>query len=205
MVFFFSLLFGQTSTQFRCSTFFCFSVSLPISFSNFIYPLFSVPYFAFSKILSPSQSTLAPFHRSVIGVSYMNADEKRGLKRDAAVWLLINMDWNATRVDTITMCGHTDDATNTVQRRMQMQSLAHDNSCGLIAICTAVIVEERKSHGYPYTFPRTEEVPSTLVDVYSPSLYAQDSQAMPSVEKPLATLPAFSPAGGRLTRGRQEQ
>lgn len=55
---------------------------------------------------------------------------------------------------------------------MYNHSLAHDNGSDLITVCMDVIVEDLKSHTYPCTFHKTEEVLSELADVYSASVYA---------------------------------
>lgn len=55
---------------------------------------------------------------------------------------------------------------------MHNHSLALDNGLDLIAIRTAVTVEEMKFSVYPYTFRTMEKGPFPLVDVYSAGLFA---------------------------------
>lgn len=61
---------------------------------------------------------------------------------------------------------------------MQNHSTVYDNCRDVIVIRTAVIVEEVKSHAYPYTIYSTEEVLYMLGDVYSAGVYALHSQTM---------------------------
>lgn len=100
-----------------------------------------------------------------------------------------------------------DDAARSLQHQMPNHSIAHNNGPDLIAICTAVIVEEMKSQAYIYTLHTTKEVPCTLANLYSAGVFAGESQAMMCVapKKLPVTLPASSPAVGRRMRGRQEE
>lgn len=60
-----------------------------------------------------------------------------------------------------------EDATGTLQHQMHNHSLDHDDSCDLIAIIAAVMVEVVQFQMYPYTFQTTGEVLCTLGEVYS--------------------------------------
>lgn len=155
---------------------------------------------------SPLQSTLAAFDRSFIGVSYRRPAEKPDLINDGAVSLVINVNANATKVRTATLCVRVDDATGALQRQIPKHSLIHDNGRDVITIRTAVIVEEMKSYAYPYTFNKSEEVLPTLADVYCTGLYAWDSQEMTRLRSDTpVTLPVPSPAAERQMQGRRKQ
>lgn len=68
------------------------------------------------------------------------------------------MNGKATRMGTATLSGRSEHAISTLQRKMHNASGAHHNGCDLIVILAAVIVENMKSHTYPYTFSTTDEV-----------------------------------------------
>lgn len=110
--------------------------------------------------------------------AYGKPAEERGFKRDVAVLIFMNMDGSVTRVDTVALCGRLDCATGTHHRQICNQSFAHDKRSDLIAILMAVIVENMRSHTYPYVFLETEEGPSSLPNVYSSGVYAPSIQAM---------------------------
>lgn len=97
VVFFFLTPFRSAVSHIRFNSVFRFDVFLPNSFASSIYPLspFLNSYFCMH---SCSQSTVAAFHRCVLGISYGKPAEERGLKRDVALLLFINLDGKATRV-----------------------------------------------------------------------------------------------------------
>lgn len=63
-----------------------------------------------------SQTLLTAFHRYVIRVSYGRTAVERGVKRNDALLIFINVYERAARVKTALMCGRPDDATSTLQR-----------------------------------------------------------------------------------------
>lgn len=98
---------------------------------------------------SRSQFTLPSFQRSVISTNYGKSVGKCGLKRYVSISLFINVDENATRVATTTVCRRAADASGALQPQMHNCSLAHYIHHDLMAIRTAVIMEDTKSHAYP--------------------------------------------------------
>lgn len=91
-------------THFRFNSLYSFSIFLPTSFPKSFYPFFSVPQLVCFKMSSPYQSTLAAFHRFVIDASYGKPAEECGLNCNVAVPLGTNVDDNASRVGTATLC-----------------------------------------------------------------------------------------------------
>lgn len=77
---------------------------------------------------------------------------------------------------------------------MHNHSPAQNTVRYLTAICTAVIGEDMMSTSYTYTFLRSEEVSSTLANVYSSSLYVLKSPAVTRVapKKTPGTVPSSS-------------
>lgn len=85
-----------------------------LSLSSFVYPLFSLHYLHFSNCLSfPSPSSLPSTSPSLVQ-AMKEHDEERGLKRDVAFSMCINVDVNKTRVGTITLCKLANNATGTL-------------------------------------------------------------------------------------------
>lgn len=93
-------------------------------------------------------STFATFHRSVIGESYRNPAEERGLKCNVFVLLFINREGTTTSTDTGTLCRSADSAVGTLYCQIDNHFHVHDNSPGLIGILTTVLVEDMKFHTY---------------------------------------------------------
>lgn len=102
--YFFSPLFCSTLTHFRSKSLF--------RFSSFSLPLYSAPSSPFLRFIvrlvqgsSPSQSTLATFHRSVIGASHGKSPEERNLECDVAVLLFIIVDGTQFEL-VVPRCAH---------------------------------------------------------------------------------------------------
>lgn len=76
---------------------------------------------------------------SVTDASIGKAAEDCGFKRGIAVWMVLNVDWNAAAVGTLTLywCAH--DAIGTFPRQMHKHSLAYVEQRDLVAIPTAAI------------------------------------------------------------------
>lgn len=60
---------------------------------------------------------------------------------------------------------------------MHHQSFAHRNVCAPLATRADFIVKEMKSHVFSYPFPKTDDVPSNIKNVYSGVLKAMGSHA----------------------------
>lgn len=172
MVLFFFPLFFSTLLDFHFSSFFCF-----LDFSPFLFPQIHLPPYlrcfnCLFELSTPSHSTLADFHRSVIRANYWKPAEQCGHKRHAAFSLFLNVDENATRVRTFTLRVRANNAVDIPQRQVHDHFLSHDSCCALIAIPTAVVRETLKSQAYPYSIPVTVEMPCRLAGVTSASIYA---------------------------------
>lgn len=100
-----SPLFHSTLTNFLSHSYFHFSVFSPYLFSHLHSSLFLRSLSLSFNMSSPPKSTLAAFHRSVIGGSYGMPAQKSGLKRNVAVSLLISVDGIATSLITATLGG----------------------------------------------------------------------------------------------------
>lgn len=100
----------------------------------------------------PSQATISASHCSVIGEDYGKPAEESGLKRRVAVSLFINLVESDPRVGASTLCWRAECAAGNLQRQMHNGSLFHYVDRDGIAIRTAVIMEGRESHMYPYIF-----------------------------------------------------
>lgn len=59
-------------------------------------------------------SFLVAVHRLVFGADYGNSAEKRCLKRNAKLTIMLNIDVEATQVDNTLICGLSDDAFSTL-------------------------------------------------------------------------------------------
>lgn len=78
--------------------------------------------------------------------------EESGLKPAVPITWFITMDRTQLKWDTASFYGRLDDASVPFQRQTHKNFLAHNKGLGLLAICTGAIVQEMKSHAYPYTF-----------------------------------------------------
>lgn len=78
--------------------------------------------------------------------------EQGGLKDDVGVSMFTSLDENPTRVGSSMLRRCEDDAASTLRPQVHNHSLAYDNGFDLITILSNVIVEEVKSHAYPYAF-----------------------------------------------------
>lgn len=161
--------------------------SSPIFRARFIPIYLSLIHFFYSS--SPSHYTLPAFHRFVLGARFGKSAKERSPKRDVSVLLFISVDDNPTGVGTSTVCWRAHDVASALQRQMHSYSLVDDNGRDLLAIGTAVIVEQRISNAYLCSVPTTDLMLTTLANVCCTGVYAWESQVLTLVAHKQPTLP----------------
>lgn len=110
------------------------------------------------------------------------------------------------QVSTSSLCRHADDATATFWPQMPSLTLSEDKIPGFFSLCRAVIVDEVKSHAYPYTFYTIGEVSSTFAPILSlADMHWTVKQCPTWHQKVLLAAPTvFSPAAKQQARGSPE-
>lgn len=88
------------------------------------------------------------------------------LQMPCSTTLFINVNENQTPVGSDTLYQRTNDPAASFPGLMSNHFLARNSSHVLVAIRTTVIVEWLKSHTYPFTFHKTDKMPSTLANLF---------------------------------------
>lgn len=118
---------------------------------------------------SCSELTFSAFHKPIIGDDYGKQALERGSINDGPTTFFVVMDGKATWEGTATLFWRKDEAT--CLSRVRCGALPARNKGGLVFISTDVVVEKMESHGHPYTFHTTNELPSTLLNLYCAGVY----------------------------------
>lgn len=166
--------------HFCSNSFSCFLGFLPTSFPNSIYPLFCVLSIFFQSVF-PFPICHCCFPQGCHWCKLWESSRGAGPQMQYFRFDVQKRRWECNNSGPATLCRRADVTTGTLQRKMNNHSLPNDIGSDHITVRRAFVVEEMKSNTYQGTFQKTEEVPSSLADVYSANVYEWNSQTLTKV------------------------